>query len=185
MSVARTFLRARLANLLVPGLGWILLDQTALGVAIAVAFAMLANAAVTAEGLFPDEFSAPLRALLLGAAALTYGWSQWAMQKAVRRAARERAARLRRTALREYEAALRAGDGHAALESLRRLVREASADLSIAVRMAEAWSLIGDADASRRAWEHVRRIDRHHVYRETVALHLDAGACAQGEGGGD
>lgn len=156
-------------NLFAPGAGVVLLGPAWLGIVLGTAFIVLINAAIVAVGLIPDEIGLRSRKLLVLAAATAYILAQLAMSRAVRRHEHAAAETRRRAALQSALAALAVGDGAAALAALRPLssANAPAEDLHVALRVAQALSAGNSPDAPA-AWEHLRRLDRHHIYRDVL-----------------
>lgn len=152
-------------NLLAPGAGVALLGPVWLGVAVGLIFIVLLNAAIVAIGWVPDEIGLRARKLLVLGAAIAYILAQLAMSRAARRYEHTTAAALRREALQAALEALAGGNGEAALLALQPLRSADPDDLHIALRVAQALSAGNSPDAAV-AWEHLRRLDRHHIYRD-------------------
>lgn len=156
---------AQWLNLLVPGAGVVLIGRAWLGLLIGIVFAVLFNGAIVAVGLIPDEVGLTARRLLVLGAAASYILAQFVMTRVVRRHRQAIEASTRFTALRQAQQALVAGDAAGAWAALGPLLPLAETDLHVAYRVAQALSASGDAAAAAAAWEHLRALDRHHVYR--------------------
>jgi hypothetical protein len=168
------------ANLVLPGVGLILAGRVAAGLAIGLLFVVLANGAVAATLLVPDDVSPWVQALVIGLAAGTYVGAQLRLRYALEDTARAARRDRRDAALRVVRACVERGDGEAGWEALRPVAEDAEEDLLVAYRVAQVLTLRGDRTAARIAWERVRRLDRHHLYREAydaqmAALRSDAG----------
>ncbi len=159
--------QARLLNLIAPGAGLILVGSTGLGVGIAIAFAILANLALVADFIAPDEFGTTTRAWLNGLALGVYFGSQVRLAGEIRRRHQAMQDRERRRILREANELLLAGDAEAAWETLLPVADQAEHDLVVAVRVAQVLLAKGDPGAPG-AWALVRRLDRHQIYRAQV-----------------
>lgn len=160
---------ARWINLLVPGGGLIAIRDVWTGVVVALLFTLSANAAIAARLLIPDEFSPWLAGLCIGVAGGTYIGAQFRLAHTVREQRREAALRQRRAALAAVCDRLERGDGEAALEALEPLRSAAEQDLLVAYRLAQVLTMKRDVSAALEAWQQVRVLDRHHVYRRQIA----------------
>ncbi len=154
------------ANLAVPGGGLVLGGDMVGGVAVGVAFTLAACSAIAVTLLFPDDVSPLWRGVLIGAAGGAYVGAQFRLEvwlvHAIRRARRDR----RDAALRAVVEALRVHDVARAREALGPVLDLVEEDLLTAYRAARVFELAGEASAATSAWEHVRRLDRRHIYRE-------------------
>ena len=63
---------------------------------------------------------------------------------------------------------LERGDGDAALEALEPLRIAGKQDLLVAYRLAQVLTMKRDVSAGLEAWQQVRTLDRHHVYRRQI-----------------
>ncbi len=156
------------ANLLLPGAGLILLGATGAGILTGLVFAACANFAVLAVLLFPDDFGERLQFLAIGLAAGCYVGAQLRYHRAVRSLRIRQASALRRHLLRQTEQWLEAGQPARALDCIRQLADLATTDLLVAYRLAQTLTAAGDVPAARAAWQQVRRLDRHGIYRAQV-----------------
>ncbi len=165
---------ARAINLLVPGSGMILAGSVVTGLLAGLLFAACANFAVLAVLLFPDDFSGTMQALAIGLAAGAYLGAQVRLAahiKALRLAA---AASFRRRILWQSQELLARGEAAGAVDALRPLAAEASRDLLVAYRLAQALTAAGDVPAARAAWQQVRELDEHGLYKQQIHENADA-----------
>lgn len=160
---------ARWINLLVPGGGLIAIGEVWTGVVVALFFAVSANAAIAARLLLPDEFSPWLAGLCIGVAAGTYIGAQFRLAHTVRERRRAAEQEQRRAALTAVCDRLERGDGDGALEALEPLRSAGGQDLLVAFRLAQVLTLKRDVSPALEAWQQVRILDRHHVYRRQIA----------------
>jgi len=165
---------ARAANLLVPGGGLILVGQVAGGVIVALLFALLANLSAAATLLFPDDVPALWRAGLLGVTAGVYLGAQVRLAQTLREGRTRARLERRNQALRLAREHLLRGEAQAAWEVLQPVLDLADSDLLVAYRAAQVLTACGDAQAARQAWERLRRIDRHRIYRREIEQHIQA-----------
>lgn len=155
-------------NLLLPGGGLILLGELSSGLLVGVAFAACANFALLAVLLFPDDFGPSLHALGIGVAGGGYVGAQIRMAQTVR-GLRERVMTLeRRRVLWTVRGLCERGEYSAALQVITPLSRRVPDDVLVAYRVAQILSEAGTVHAARAAWQRVRQLDRHGVYREQV-----------------
>ncbi len=167
-----------LLNLLVPGAGVIWLGGLASGLLLGLGFALCANLAVWSVLLVPDDWSAGRTALVVLVTGMFYVAAQIALVRARQAARRRDRQALRHAALARARERLLAEDYAGALAALAPLESLAGEDLLVAVRVAEARSGLDDVAAARAAWQHVRALDRHGLYRDQVRSHeaaLDLG----------
>ncbi len=156
-------------DLLVPGGGAILAGHLRSGLALLVTFAALANLAIIANLIIPDDFPRWFARGAALAAVAAYLFAQFQRAHLRPLAPPSLSTPIRRAALERAREALAAEDAHAALHALQPLASEAEHDLLVAYRFAQALSLLDDASAALRAWRRVRRLDRHHLYRAESA----------------
>lgn len=161
-------------NLFVPGGGLILSGHVTAGLMVGVFFGVLCNLAILASLVVPDEFSRSGRSLCILSAALVYILAQFLLIRA--HASDVQVARncARRSTLRQAAASLEQGDAEAARVELEALRSQSKGDLHVAVCHARALSAGGDSAAAIRAWEAVREIDKHHIYRDEHSRWLQA-----------
>lgn len=152
-------------NLVLPGGGLILLGATGIGLLFGAAFILLLNLALLAVFITPDDFATAGCAAAVGAVVLSYAAAQFGMAAHLRRFREEQALAERRRVLREIERLAAAGDAAAALGLLETLAGADCADLALAYTRATLLAALGRGDEARSAWEHLRRIDRHGIYR--------------------
>lgn len=160
---------ARLApwlNLLLPGGGLIMINAAWSGLLIGLAFVVAANIAVVAVLLFPDDFSAGTRGLLIGLAGGCYVGAQWRYAQTVRDRRERALAARRRRALEESRLLLLRGEHDAALESVQPLAELLPRDLLVAYRVAQVLTAAGNRPAAEDAWQCVRDLDKHGIYRQ-------------------
>lgn len=155
-------------NLLIPGGGLITIGRVWLGLIIALLFALLANCALAFSLLFPDDVPSWAGGLTTGLAGGTYLGAQLRFAQTVRSRHREAATAHRRQALEAARACLTAGQYHQAWEAIRPLAAQADRDLLVAYRVAQVLTAKQDVNAALDAWHLVRRLDRHHIYREQI-----------------
>lgn len=155
-------------NLLIPGGGLITIGRVWLGLIIALLFALLANCALAFSLLFPDDVPAWAGGLATGLAGGTYLGAQLRFAQTVRSRRRETATAHRRQALQAARACLAAGQYGQAWEAIRPLAAQADRDLLVAYRVAQVLTAKRDVNAALDAWHLVRRLDRHHIYREQI-----------------
>lgn len=173
----------QLVNLILPGAGLILSGGTIAGLLIGALFAITAALAVASTLLIPDDFSATAQKLLIISAALIYIAAQILIAQRLRSECASRRAQVRRDALARAAQHLEQGDGQRARLSLQPLEGELSGDLLVALRWAQAVEMCGDRDAADEAWDRLRRMDRHHLYRRELAERVSRRKPAS-EGGG-
>lgn len=159
---ARTLL---VCNALVPGSGLILQDRLAPGAGLGLIFAGVSNFTLAAFWLIPESVPSPLAEVGLGATVATWCVAQIATAQRLRSGGRKDSAVQRRGALRLVQDALAAGDADAAHAAIAPLAELADQDLLVAVRLAQVLTAKRDAAGAAGAWERVRRLDRHHIYR--------------------
>ena len=173
MSTGSQANRAAWANVAVPGLGIILIGRTWTGLAAGLLFTLCAQFAVWATLLIPDEFSPSLRGLAIGLAGGTYLGAQLRFAQTLRDVRRREHDSRRRIALGEARACLQREDYEGALEAIAPVRDCCTQDLLVAYRVAQILTGLNDVDAALRAWQQVRALDHHHVYRD------EARACEQ------
>ena len=164
---------ARAINLLVPGGGMILIGSVVTGLLAGLLFAACANFAVVAVLLFPDDFSGTLQALAIGLAAGAYFGAQVRLARQIRTQHAATAASLRRRILWQSQELLARGEAAGAVEALRPLAVEAGCDLLVAYRLAQALTAAGDRPAARAAWQQVRALDEHGLYKQQIQQNAD------------
>jgi len=153
-------------NLVIPGLGIILIGRTGAGLVVGLLFAACANLAIWAAVLIPDEFSPSLRALLIGLAGGMYFGAQLRFAQTLREVRQAEQAKRRQEVLREVFACLQQCDYAGALRAIAPLRDRAANDLLVAYRLAQILTGLNEVDAALRAWRQVRALDRHHIYRD-------------------
>lgn len=155
-------------NLLIPGGGLMMIGRVWLGLIIALLFALLANCALAFSLLFPDDVPSWAGGLTTGLAGGTYLGAQLRFAQTVRSRHREAATAHRRQALEAVRACMAAGQYGQAWEAIRPLAAQADRDLLVAYRVAQVLTAKQDVNAALDAWHLVRRLDRHHIYREQI-----------------
>src|SRR5262245_3235280 len=154
--------RRRLINLVIPGAGLVLAGRPLAGFGTGLSFAATLNAALALGLLIPDDF--PRTAVWCAtAAALFYIVAQFLLLRADARDQASGARNERREALSALVSALREGRSDDAAAA--RLQPLAECDLHVAYRLAQSATLRADADGALAAWERVRQLDPHHIYR--------------------
>jgi hypothetical protein len=156
-------------NLLVPGGGLILIGSVPLGVLVAALFTVAAHFAVAASLLFPDDVPPTWRGLGIGLAIGSYLGAQMRYAQTVRSQRARAAAERRHAALRDARLALLAGRADDAWRAIQPLAERVEDDLVLAYRFAQVLTARGDHAAALEAWQRVRRLDRHRIYRQEVA----------------
>ncbi len=167
--------RATLAvalNLVLPGGGLILLDATAIGVLFGAAFILLLNLALTAAFITPDDFARTGRLAAVAALVLIYAVAQAAMRSQLRRSSEARRAAALRQVLCEVEQLATNGDAAAALTRLELLATERPDDLLILHWRATLLTALGRTNEAQRTWAHLRRADRHGLFRDVIRANL-------------
>ncbi len=165
-------LPARMLNLAAAGAGQIAIGEVAIGAATAIAFALAANAWLWMTLIVPLDYSPFARGLTLVVAMLIWGLSQWRLGQRLREIERARRLRHRRAALAESRRLAAAGDLDGAYAALAPVIADAEHDLTIATRVAQLVTGMGDAQETRAAWARVSRLDRRHLYRREIRRHL-------------
>ena len=155
-------------NLLLPGGGLILLGAVGSGLLAGLLFIACANFALLAVLLFPDDFSGTTQALGIGLAAGAYVGAQVRVMAQVRRLRAEGTAARRRRALWAARDCLARGEAARAVEALRPLVEEDAQDLLVSYQWAQALTAAGEVTRARDAWQQVRRLDRHGIYKQHI-----------------
>ncbi len=158
-------------NLLVPGAGLVLLGHVAAGLILGLIFTSLANFLLAAILLFPDDVSELWRAAAGGGLVLVYVLAQLGQAQVLRAGAVGVAEQRRREALQSAKERLERGEAQWALQALSPLRETAAGDLLLAVRWAQALSAAGQIEEALAAWEVVRKLDRHHIYRRERVAH--------------
>ncbi len=156
----------KLFNLVVPGGGMILVGRLWTGLAVGMLFAVTANYAIIATLLFPDDAPGWLQGLAIGLCGGSYLGAQLRMGSCLREARQQAVAEVRDATLRAVSACLANNQADEALAAMEPIADMAERDLLVAYRFAQVLTKTGDASAARRAWERVRRLDRHRLYRE-------------------
>lgn len=176
MSFDRRAAVAQWVNTFAPGVGLILLRRVWMGLIVSALFTLFANVVVLAVFLLPDEFNAWTAGLSIGLTGGTYVGAQVRLVMVVREARRKRAAEKRRRVLGRVLELMRDGEARAALRELSVLEHLWETDLLVAYRVAQLLSAAADEEAgARRAWQRVRRLDKHRIYgEETRRLAEDA-----------
>ncbi len=168
----RTARVATWVNLVLPGGGLVWIGSIWTGMLIGLVFVVSANLALVATLLIPADFGRWLQMLIIGFALGSYFAAQVRLAQDLRAMAEAAAREARREALRAAREHLLAGDVLAALEALRPVADRANHDLLVAYRLAQALSGSGDGDAAREAWQRVRKLDTHGIYRDEIREQL-------------
>ena len=155
---------AALLNLVVPGLGIILVGPVWSGLLVGVLFAACANFALWATLLIPDEFSPWIRGLGIGIAGGTYLGAQLRLAQAVRERQRQQQAQGRRTALAAVRECLQRNDYLGALRAITPVRDSGTHDLLVAHRVAQILTGLKRPDAALAAWQRLRELDHHGIY---------------------
>lgn len=156
------------ANLVLPGSGMILVGALASGLLGGLVFAVCANFALAAVLLVPDDFSATAQALAIGTAAGAYVGAQGRCAGCVRAWRAQASERARRRLLWQSQELLARGDAAQAAALLRPLVDEAPDDLLVIYRLAQALTVAGDVPGARAAWQQLRQLDCHGLYKQQI-----------------
>lgn len=172
MNENASYSAAAIANLALPGAGLILLGDWIQGTVIGLAFAASANLALAATGLVPDAFHPVVRGLIIGITGGLYVGAQLRLRNRWHLHLEQAAERQRRNALKEVHDSLRRGAFEDALAALAPIADRAQDDLLVAFRLAQALTGTGDREAARAAWEYVRALDRHGIYRDEIRANL-------------
>lgn len=151
-------------NVVSPGSGLVLAGEGAAGVVVSLLFVTLAGLALFANLVAPDDFSPTWRALLIGGAIGIFVGAQLRLSARVARLRKDKAAAVRRAALTAAREALLAGEPARAWEALSPLEGAFESDLLVAYRVAQVLTLHGRPADAYRAWQRVRRLDRHNLY---------------------
>lgn len=184
MTAQRRAALARLVNILVPGGGLILLGAVWRGLLIGVVFTLLADFALLATLLIPDDVPGWARVAAVVGAVAVYALAQLRVEQYVHRRRRDADHKLRRAALLEARARLEEQAFEAALAALAPIMELSDHDLLVAYRIAQALTGAERHDAALDAWRRVQVLDVHHIYRtqredqlrRLDARNLDAGA---------
>jgi hypothetical protein len=166
-------------NLLVPGVGLVLLGQVGVGLVTGLVTTVLVALTLAAYLLIPLEFHPTVRGLLAGAAGGAYLGVQVRLGSAMRREQVSEARESRNARLREATALLDAGRAEEALAILLPLQRDLESDLHVLYRVAQALTAAGRDDAARMAWEALAAQDRHRLYAAFWRPRLTNAAAAQ------
>ncbi len=158
-----------LLNLVAPGAGLAWLGRLIDGWLVGLAGALTANLAIWAFMILPDETTATGRRTLLLLALLVFVLAQVLYAQAVRDAARRRSEHVRRGALSHSRRLLECGDAQGAWMALSPALGHDADDLLLAYRAAQVLTAAGDVDRARHAWQRVRRLDGHRIYRAQIA----------------
>lgn len=171
-----------LLNLIIPGAGLLAIDAVGAGLLVAITFTLAANATIVATLLIPDDVPRVWRGLLIGITCGVYIGAQFRLAQSLRERRSAVDQQRRRNALQAVQAHLQAGELDAAWAAIESVRIWAETDLVVAYRRAQLLSVRGDAAAARRAWEHVRRLDRHRIYGQEVVRRLAESVWVSGEG---
>ncbi len=154
-----------LANLLVPGSGLILLGDVLTGLVFCLLLTIVANLCLAGWLLIPDEVPPPWRITALIVAAGTYALAQLRCAHRLRRERQQREVLRRREVLAAVQQLLIQDQPARAWELLQPLAGLAEDDLLVAWRVAQVLTAKRDVEAALAAWQRLRRLDRHHLYR--------------------
>lgn len=152
------------ANAIAPGSGLVLAGETLSGTIVGLIFIPLAVLALFANLIVPDDFTSTWRALLIGGAIGVFAGAQIRLIRRIENLRKAETASARRTALATAREALIAGDADRAWEALAPLEDVFETDLLVAYRLAQIVTLRGRSAEALRAWQHVRKLDRHSLY---------------------
>ena len=155
-------------NLLIPGGGLVMIGRVWFGLVIVLLFTLLANCALAFSLLFPDDVPRWAGGLATGLAGGTYLGAQLRFAQTVRSRYQAAMTARRRQALEAVRTCLAAGQYDQAWDAIRPLAAQADRDLLVAYRLAQVLTAKQDVDAARNAWQLVRALDRHHIYREQI-----------------
>jgi hypothetical protein len=155
-------------NLIVPGGGLILLGAVASGLVGGLLLAVCANFAVLAVFIIPDDFSHTAQMLIIGLTGGTYVGLQVRLAGRLRECQAQSAANHRRRILWQSQQALESGDAAGAVAQLGPLLRAAPEDLLVAYRLAQALTAAGNEAAAQHAWQRLRQLDRHGLYKQQI-----------------
>lgn len=172
MSTAAQANVARVLNLVLPGGGLVLVHRPWTGVSIGLLFTVLANLAVWATLLVPDDFAPWLRGVLIGVAGGTYVGAQIRLGATLRSERSEAQTRLRQQALQNVRYYLDRGEADAALAALDPVAELVADDLLLAYRLAQVLTCAGQSQSALAAWDRVRELDRHRIYRDELETAL-------------
>lgn len=154
--------------LLIPGVRQIIGGSIPWGLFLGILFALFANLLVLSTLVIPAEFTTPARvfvAIVAVAIAIAGHWLTPRGQFAIRPGSGRGLER--RSALVALASALERGEIDENAKG--RLEPWAETDLHVAYRLARAADAVGDDAESNRAWERVRKLDPHRIYRRPVA----------------
>ncbi|MDX2200639.1 MAG: tetratricopeptide repeat protein [Phycisphaerae bacterium] len=160
--------RAKLINLIAPGVGLVLVDRLFDGLLTAGAFGLSAGALLVATLVAPMAYSGAFRAFLAVAMVATYGLAQIAMERAAAARGRSDAAAERRALLQRSARSARYGDYASAIAQISEALEQSPEDLALRADLAILHDRAGNLDAARAAWRRVRELDRHRVYKEQI-----------------
>jgi hypothetical protein len=154
-----------LVNLLIPGGGLILAGDAFAGVVFCLLLTVVANLSLAGWLLIPDEVPPPWRITALIVAAGTYILAQLRCAHRLRWEHQQREALRRREVLAAVQRLLDEGRADRAWEVLEPLAGLAERDLLVAWRVAQVLTAKRDVEAALAAWQRLRRLDRHRLYR--------------------
>jgi len=154
-----------LVNLLVPGSGLILHGDVLTGLVFCLLLTIVANLYLAGWLLIPDEVPPRWRLTALIVAAGTYALAQLRCAHRLRRERRHRELLQRREVLAAVQRLLIQDQPARAWELLQPLAGLAEDDLLVAWRVAQVLTAKRDVEAALAAWQRLRRLDRHHLYR--------------------
>jgi len=158
-------------NLILPGAGLILVDSLLAGVVVGLLFTACANLALVELLLFPDEWSRELKLLTVGVTVGTYFGAQLRLVVTMKTGRERSRTAHRRARLWEARALTEQGEHIRACEVLNDLCSENPDDLLVNYRLAQSLTDAGEVPAAREAWQRVRSLDRHGIYRAQIDAH--------------
>lgn len=159
---------ARVLNLIVPGIGMVLVGNPVQGLIIGLCVAVLVNLALWAVLIIPADFERVEQGTLIGVAAGAYVGAQLRLAFVTQRQRRAGRQDRRREVLELVRQRLRARDFAGAREALAALPDPLADDLLTALRRAQIFTGLGDEPRARAAWEQVRRLDHQRLYKSEV-----------------
>lgn len=162
----------RWLNLIIPGAGLIACGAVLSGLIVSLLFILTANFAIAATLIVPDDVPRLWTGLTIGVVGGTYIGAQFRLAQTLRERQRSDAIHQRREILSQVHERLLAGDADGAFEAIERLRPQSETDLLVAYRRAQVLTARGDGLAAQRAWQHLKLLDRHHIYRDQTARYL-------------
>lgn len=164
--------RVWLVNLLLPGLGLVLLDAIIFGTAVALSYIVVLNGTLAVLLLIPDDVPQAVELVLIGTVCAVHISGQFALRAVARSRGRDRI-RERRVALVAHANQLLQDDrGPEALSALLPIAGDAESDLDVAYCLALAFTQTEDRPAACEAWERVRRVDQDGIYAVECRVYL-------------